>query len=124
MPTLDMVSSTLFVQASLIALSAIGVYFVWIMAERNGTIAHIRDIRTVGPHVLPGTQAPLKENYTGFEAVDNQLIVLALFFWEIVDGSQPHASLLAFRFGGQIATIWGLIMIEGMRFGNKGKFIS
>lgn len=82
---------------------------------------HIRD---VGPHVLTGTNAPIKQRYTGIRSLDNQLGVLTVFFWELVDGSLPHASLHAVRFGMQVMVAWGLVMVEGMRAGNKGLIIS
>lgn len=81
-------------------------------------------VREVGPRVLPGTDAPLERSYTGIGKLDYQLTVLALFFWELVDGSRPNASLLCFHFAGQITAGWGLLMMEGLRKGNRGRFVS
>jgi hypothetical protein len=74
--------------------------------------------------LLSGTTAPLKRHFTGIGLIDYQLTVLTVFFWGIVDGSAPAASLHALRFGSQIPVIWGVLLIEGMRAGNKGKVIS
>lgn len=91
---------------------------------KNGTINMMEHIRDTVPPVLPGTDALLKQYYIGIRAVDYQLTVLTLFFWEMVDGSMPHASLNAFRFGGQMVAAWGLLMIESARNGNKGRLVS
>ena len=81
-------------------------------------------IRDVGPRILPGTKIPLKTTYVGIEKVDYQLTVLDLFFWEMVDGSRPDASLFCYQFAGQVFTGWGLLMVESLRRGNIGRVIS
>lgn len=105
-------------------LSALGFYFTWYLYLNNGTLDHMTHVRDVGPHILPGTTAPLRTVYTGFEQIDYQLTVLCLFFWELIDGSKPSASLLWFHFAGQIAVGYGLLMMEKLRSGNKGRIIS
>lgn len=82
---------------------------------------HVRD---VGPRILPGTDAPLKTSYTGIGMLDYQLTVLTLFFWELIDGSRPDASLLCFHFAGQITAGWGLFTMEALRPGNRRSLIS
>lgn len=104
-------------------LSALGVYFTWYLYMNNGTYDRIVRDRNAVPLILPGTAAPLKIIYTCIGWIDDQLIVLCLFFWELVNGSQPNASLLCFHFAGQIAAGYGLLMIEKSRSGNKGRRI-
>lgn len=116
--------ATLPFQAALLALCAAGCYLTWGLFIGNGSKALMEHIRDVGPHILTGTDAPIKQIYTGIRSVDSQLSVLTVFFWEIVDGSMPHASLHAIRFGAQVMVMWGLVMIEGMRAGNQGSIIS
>lgn len=84
-------------------------------------MSHIRDH---GPRVLPGTDKPLKTTYIGVPPIDYQMTVLALFFWEVVDGSHPAASLFCFHFATQVACGWSLIMIEGLRRGHRRTIIS
>lgn len=81
-------------------------------------------VRDVGPRVLPGTTAPLRTSYTGIYRLDQQLAALCLFFWQLVDGSQPNASLLSFHFAGQIAAGWGILTMEKLRSGNRGRIIA
>ncbi|MCJ1245359.1 hypothetical protein MMC30_002563 [Trapelia coarctata] len=116
--------STLPIQAVLLALCAAGCYLTWGLFIGNGSKALMEHIRDVGPHILTGTDAPIKQIYTGIGPLDEQLGVLTVFFWEIVDGSMPHASLHAIRFGAQVMVMWGLVMIEGMRTGNRGSIVS
>lgn len=108
----------------LLLLSALGFYFTWYLYLHNGTYDHMVRVRDIGPRVLPGTTAPLRTVYTGIGLIDYQLTVLCLFFWELVDGSQPNTSLLCFHFAGQIAAGYGLFMIEKSRSGNKGRIIA
>jgi len=112
------------IQATLLALCAAGCYFTWGLFIGNGTKALMEHLRDVGPRILTGTDAPIKQIYTGIKPLDAQLGVLTVFFWEIVDGSTPHACLYGIRFGVQVMVMWGLVMIEGMRAGNKGSIIS
>lgn len=112
------------VSLSLLLLSAAGFYSTWSLLMNNGTVDQMIHIRDVGPRLLPGTQEPIKTSYTGIELVDSQLGVLALFFWEMVDGSRPNASLFCFYFGGQLAAGWSLLILEGLRNGNRWRIIS
>ena len=119
-----MVSAIYGVNLTLFSLSALGCYLTWYLLYTNGTADQMVYIRDTGPQLLPGTKAPIKTIYIGIEAVDHQIAVLALFFWELVDGSMPNASLHCFRFAGQIAAAWGLVMLEAMRVGNQRRIIS
>ena len=109
---------------ALLLLSAGGGYFTWYMLLNNGTTEYMSHIRDFGPRLVPGTKEPLKTEYIGISAVDYQLTVLDLFFWELVDGSLPNASLFCYHFATQVACGWGLLMIETLRSSNKMRIIS
>ena len=81
---------------------------------------HVRD----ETGLLPGTKEPVLTSYTGIELIDYELTVLTVFFWELVDGSRPDASLYCYHFLGQIFSAWSLLMIESLRKGNKWRIIS
>ena len=100
-----------------------GFYGTWYLLLNNGTTDLMR---TVGDEskLLPGTKAPILSFYTGIEAIDHQLAVLDVFFWELVDGSHPDTSLFCYQFAGQIFSGWSLLMIEGLRKGNKWRVVS
>ena len=116
--------SNIVASSSLVLLSAVGFYFTWTLLMNNGTADQMKRVRGVGPQLLPGTQEPIKTTYTGIEWIDYQLGVLTLFFWEMIDGSRPNASLFSFYFGGQLAAGWCLFLMEGLRNGNRWRIIS
>ena len=86
----------------------------------------MQDIRDHGPHVLPfNNGAPLRKEYIGLiDFVDHQLAVMTLFFFNVVDGSHPHAALQAFQFVGQVVAGWGLLVLEASRGGNRWRAVS
>ncbi|KAI9702836.1 MAG: hypothetical protein M1836_008050 [Candelina mexicana] len=119
MPSLNTIAKVLLPFFSLAA-----IYGCWVLSFRNGTFDRISHIREVGPRNLPNTDQPIVGHYTGISAVDDQLDVLVLFFWGIVDGSYPDLSLQSFYGGGQFAAVWTIIMLEGLRVGNQWRFIA
>lgn len=108
----------------LLFLCGAGFYATWYLLLNNGTTEHLAHIRDVGPRLLPGTKESIKTSYTGIAAIDYQLTVLDLFFWEMVDGSRPEASLFCYHFAGQVFSGWGLLLLESLRSGNSWRAIS
>ena len=106
----------------LLVLCAAGGYATWYLLMNNGTALYMQQLGDA--RLLPGTKEALKTVYTGIPALDHQLAVLCVFFWEIVDGSNPSASLHGFQFATQAFCAWGLLMIEGMRTSHRWKIIS
>ena len=119
-----MSSSIRAVQFVLILLFAAAYYGTWYLIMNNGATDVLGRIMAEKIPLLPGTEAALKQAYTGVGFVDKQLTILTLFFWEIVDGSLPGASLQGFQFAGQMGAAWGLFMVEGIREGNRWRLIS
>ena len=111
-------------KAALAFLSIAAYYGTWHLLLNNDTTKHMEHIRDFGPRLLPGTKEPVRTVYTGVPSIDHQLTVLVLLFWPIIDGSTPAGSLLGFHFATQIACAWGLLMIEGLRNGNRWAIIS
>ena len=109
---------------SLVLLCVAGYYGTWHILLRNGTTNYMKHIRDIGPRLLPGTNESLKTVYVGISAIDYQLTVLTLFFWELVDGSHPSASLYSFHFATQVACGWGLLVVEGQRRGHRWRLVS
>ena len=123
--SMNMAMSYNIVKLLLLGLSGIGFYFTWYLLLNNGSADFMADIRDNGPHVLPFTdKVPLKRVYTGMGPVDYQLTTLMLFFYNILDGSHPHASLQAYQFVGQLITGWSLLVLESLRESNRGRLIS
>ena len=110
------------IKVGLFFLSAAGYYTTWYFLSNNGTANHLAYTRKL--QLLPGTEEPVRTVYTGVPAIDDQLTVLTLFFWEIVNGSNPSASLFCFYFATQVACGWGLLVMEGSRHGNRWNLVS
>lgn len=118
---LSLIDATKF---ALLLLCIAGCYGTWYILLNNGTTAYMSHTRDHGPRILPGTDEPLKTVYIGVPSIDYQLTVLALFSWEVVDGSHPAASLFCFHFATQVACGWSLLMVEGLRRGHRWMIIS
>ena len=119
-----MASGLLVTQAILVLSWAFGIYGVWYLLLNNGGFDKINQVLAKRPPMLPGTMYPLKTSYTSLKIIDDQLSLLNVFFWEAFDGSMPNLSLFAFAFGGQIASVYLLVLVEGARFGNRGRIVS
>ena len=68
---------------------------------------------------LPLTQRPILKRYTGWAGFDKLLAFASIMFANVVDGSTPELSLYGFQFAGQLVPVFAVIMIEGLRSGNK-----
>ena len=109
----------------LLALFGIGFYLSWYQFLNNGSQELLEQLRDSEPRVLPYTNgAPLRTHFTGITLVDDQLTVLAIFFYNVVDGSHPNASLQCYQFAGQFFAIWNLVLLEGLRGGHNRRIIS
>ena len=112
---------------SLPALVLLGIFFLaldsmWGGIMRNGYYDAMVHIRDVGPHLLPGSDTPIQEEYTGLGVLDYWLMVLQTVFANVTDGSAPELSLYAFQFAGQLVPVITCLLIESMRGGNRGTY--
>ena len=72
----------------------------------------------------PGTNYPLKRDYTGLKIIDKLITILNPFVASILDGSDPSLSLWSFFIIGQYGTSFALSSLESYRYGNKGEVIT
>ncbi|KIW99148.1 uncharacterized protein Z519_00811 [Cladophialophora bantiana CBS 173.52] len=111
-----------FSKALLILLSLAGFWTLWGFPYQNGLLKILGQQSEPGA-VIPGpTVAPMKQTYTGIGVIDKQLTVLVSFFYTAIDGNRADVSLSFLYLGGQVLAAWVLIMVEGLRNGNRGKF--
>src|SRR5947207_2991346 len=82
----------------------------------------LADLHAPGASIPGPTLAPMRQKYTGIKMFDTQLTTLVGFFFTAIDGNRADVSLLGLEFGSQVVSAWMLITIEGLRFGNKGKW--
>ncbi|RAL58541.1 hypothetical protein DID88_003989 [Monilinia fructigena] len=89
-------------------LSFIGIFGTFIIGGRNGTFEHIVSlVRQETPSaVFPDSKYLLLKDYTGIKAIDKQLAILVTFFAPVFWAA------------------WTLLVMESLRSGNKGKFVS
>ena len=107
----------------LILLSVAGFWTLWGFPYQNGLLK-ILGYQDEPGAVIPGpTPAPMKQRYIGIGVVDKQLTSLVSFFYTAIDGNRADVSLSFLYLGGQVLAAWVLISIEGIRNGNRGKFL-
>lgn len=104
----------------------LGGYSLHVFSESNGLFPQIASYRS--KHVLPTPTTSTVESFptafTGLDPPDGLLGTLLVFFWPLVDGENPGASLVSFLFVGQAVAAWTATVLEGSRKGNKGRLIS
>jgi hypothetical protein len=104
---------------TLLLTSAFGFYALWAFSASNGLFEYIPEMAKT---LFSDSKDPA--TLTGVTALDKQLKVLVSFFWPVIDGSSPDISLHALNFFFQVATLWLLLMVEGLRRGNDWKVVS
>ena len=108
---------------SLLLLSVAGFWTLWGFPYQNGLLKILNAENQPGALIPGPTAAPMKQTYTGIGAIDKQLTVLVSFFYTAIDGNRLDVSVSFLYLGGQVLASWVLIMVEGLRNGNRGKFI-
>lgn len=106
----------------LLLLSAYGWYALFGFGYKSGSLSLISAKRLTGQ--LGDTSVPYNEVFCGISRVDQHLNALLTFFWPLVDGSRPDASLHSFYFSGQGIAVWIATLVEGLRRGNKWRAVS
>jgi hypothetical protein len=107
------------VALTLLLTSAFGFYALWGFSSSNGLFEYIPETAKT---LFSDSANPT--TLTGINALDEQLKVLVSFFWPVIDGRSPDLSLHAVNFMFQGATMWLLLMVEGLRRGNDWKVVS
>ena len=95
-----------------------------ILANGNGTFKSIISLMESKNPRFPGTEDALLMRYTNVGWLDRQLTILVAFFAPVVDEQQGALSMFS-RFGtGQFGAAWTLMVMEGLRMGNRGRIVS
>ncbi|GME43468.1 hypothetical protein GTA08_BOTSDO00033 [Neofusicoccum parvum] len=107
------------------ALAAAGVMTTMVFSFNNNMFPRITEIiEDPAATTLPGTDVPLTREWTGVGRIDRQLTVLLIFFWQLLDGRYPQATLQGVHFFGQMGAFWTLMQLEAKREGNKSRIIA
>jgi hypothetical protein len=92
------------------------IFAIFWFAENNGLRALAK--QCLENETLPGTKEMLRTKYTGIQAIDHLLSILATFFWPALDGSNPSLTLHSIMFAGAFGSAWVLVVLESWRKGN------
>ena len=111
---------------TLLGFSALGAYATVGAMIKNGFSDAIKAYITDPPHQgYPGAPQPLLREYTGVAAVDGVLLFLVGFFSALFDGDiAPECRLYAVWGMTQFGACWTLVILEGLRAGNRGRLVS
>lgn len=113
-------------RGAIAGLIGLGVVSLHVFGESGGLFPQIVDNRTKG--VLPThrtwARTTFDNSFTGYDPPDGLLATLLVFFWPIIDGENPAASLIGFVFAGQTVAVWTIYVLEGWRKINQGRIIS
>ncbi|KAL3419425.1 hypothetical protein PVAG01_09647 [Phlyctema vagabunda] len=105
-------------------LSMAGAYGTMYLTNANGTFPYLTALISADNALLPGSRVPLLRKYTGIGVVDHQLCVLVTFFAPIVNFTYGPLTLFSIMACGQLGGAWTLLVMESMRLGNQGSFLS
>jgi hypothetical protein len=113
-------------RVTIAALIGLGFASLHLFGESNTLFPQIVEHRT--KHLLPThskwTTTSFPTSFAGYDPPDGLLATLLVFFWPVVDGENPGASLIGFVFVGQAVAMWIVMVLEGLRKGNAGRVIS
>lgn len=112
----------LITKIALLILAAAAFWTLWGFPYTNGLLSMLGDLPKPGAYLPGPTQIPMKQRYTGIKVVDDRLTVLVGFFYTAIDGNRVDVSLHGLDLGGQVVAAWILMVVEGMRMGNRGKW--
>jgi hypothetical protein len=105
-------------------LSLCGGYFTWMLACQNGTLESLTLLLDQEKPTFPGTMDLLVMRYIGWERVDKRLAMLVAAWAPVVSGQSLELSLWAIMGMGQFGAFWTLLMMEGLRMGNRRRVAS
>ena len=108
-------SSLLIHLTLLFSLLPFGLLSMHILMHRNGYYASMVHLRDRGPHLLPGTQDPLVQKYTGNRFLDYWLTVLVCFFANAVDGTELELSVFCVVFAGNMGPCLVCVYVESCK---------
>lgn len=93
-----------------------------ILMLENGLIDRMR--AAIESKRIPETEYALKTSWTGITPVDDFLSLMVCFFAAVDWRTHLPLFVQGLHFLGQLAAIWMLVIVEGLRSGNAGKAIA
>ncbi|KAL2074989.1 hypothetical protein VTL71DRAFT_8769 [Oculimacula yallundae] len=109
---------------SLPLFSLLGAFTATVLADANGTFKNIFAIIQSEKPKFPGTDFDLFMQYTGIGWLDRHICFLVMFFAPVVAKKGDALEMLTIFGAGQFGAAWALMLMEGLRKGNKGRVVS
>ncbi|KAL3468955.1 hypothetical protein BJX99DRAFT_268818 [Aspergillus californicus] len=107
--------SNLSTKAVLCALGLLGIWGTHGHTRADGSTALLLEGLESPTYLLPGTQSALRKSFTGFQAFDDIIRMLVLFWWETLDGSHPTTSTIGLYFLGQALPCILIVYLNALR---------
>ena len=106
--------------AVLACVTAFAIISILDLTRRNGFASMTSETRGVpGAPLHDAPNEPSLTTFVGIEPIDTVLRILVGFFYPCVNGKHPELSLLCVLFCGQMLPLHTIMMLEGLRSGNK-----
>jgi hypothetical protein len=103
----------------------VGIQGTFVAGFQDGYFPFLGQLNNERPYQAPYHPPNPIPRYTGIKAVDDQLVILVGFFAAMFLDERPYETrLLLLWLFGQFAAIWTVLLLEGVRRGNRGKIIS
>ncbi|RYP38462.1 hypothetical protein DL767_002578 [Monosporascus sp. MG133] len=109
--------------SAFVGCSLFGFYVTIGSLPRTGLSVALRNVVSGETEALGGAPQPFRREYTGVGPVDRHLATLVGFFAALVGDAGAGWDATAFIVWGlaQFGAAWGLLMLEGLRHGNRGR---
>lgn len=109
-----------------IGCSLFGFYATLGTLKKTGAGLVLRELASGEVTVLRGAPEPFRRTYTGVEAIDRTLSILVAFFAALLSdpGAGWDAYALVVWMIGQTGAAWNILLLEGLRAGNRGRIVS
>lgn len=97
-------------------LAILAIDFLFLQLERNGYSEFLTELRDdPSPRFLPNSERLLVRQYTGVPSIDRIWATLSVVWANVLDGSRPEFTLLAFNFAGQMVPFLMVVIVESWR---------
>lgn len=107
-----------------LAASGAAAYCIFGLQMQNGFFDMLTVMAEDHPTRLPGSTVDGELMTSGNQALDKAFLPLIRFFYPVTTGENPRLSLFSFWFAGQVIALHTLLVLEGLRVGNRGRLIA
>ncbi|TLD05518.1 uncharacterized protein PgNI_09275 [Pyricularia grisea] len=107
-----------------LAVAVAAAYCIMGIPKQNGLFDMLDALAEDHPTRLPGSNVDGELLDVGSSGLGKLLAILIRFFYPVMTGESPRLSLFSFWFAGQVISMHTLVLLEGLREGNRGRVIA